>query len=204
MILTKKKKQTFPGANSSCARCSENGSCTSTCKNKHQNADNSRQNAAAANLPANVSPSYYREVGIALDDEEAKDFENENEAIDQNFRLMMGLEPENPYSDWSCEVNSDGEEVCTCRDYTDNDTSANSEDELSMSRKFIFMFFLASYGILCKRNIQIYLLGYLDAKRLDCVLVQCDDEGLIFGKLTFANILFKITVTFFGPNIHFR
>lgn len=54
---------------------------------------------------------------------------------------MMGLEPENPYSDWSCEVNSDGEEVCTCRDYTDNDTSANSEDELSMSRKFIFMFF---------------------------------------------------------------
>lgn len=42
----------------------------------------------------------------------------------------MGLEPENPYADWSCEVNSDGEEVCTCRDFTDNETTGNSEDEL--------------------------------------------------------------------------
>lgn len=120
----------FLGANSSCARCSGNGSCTSTCKNKPQNVENSRQNAAiAADLPPNVSPSFYREVGIAFDDDDAKDFENES--IDKNFRLMMGLEPENPYADWSCEVNSDGEEVCTCRDnYTDNETIPNSEDEL--------------------------------------------------------------------------
>lgn len=75
-----------------------------------------------------MSPSYYREVGIALDDDEPKEYENES--IDKNFRLMMGLEPENPYADWSCEVNSDGEEVCTCRDYTDNETTVNSEDEL--------------------------------------------------------------------------
>ncbi|XP_055325020.1 F-box/WD repeat-containing protein 7 isoform X5 [Sitodiplosis mosellana] len=119
-------------ANASRARCNGNSSCTSTCKNKHSNSDNSNQNAAAAaaaaDLPANVSPSYYREAGIVLEDEDIKDYENET--IDKNFRLMMGLEPENPYADWSCEVNSDGEEVCTCRDFTDNETTANSEDEL--------------------------------------------------------------------------
>lgn len=114
----------FAGAHSSRARCSGNSSCTSTCKNKHSNSDNSNQNADA-DLPANVSPSYYRE---ALEDEDIKEYENEN--IDKNFRLMMGLVPENPYADWSCEVNSDGEEVCTCRDFTDNETTANSEDEL--------------------------------------------------------------------------
>lgn len=116
------------GVDSSHVRCSGNSSCTSTCKNRHSNSDNSNQNAAAADLPANVSPSYYREAGIAFEDEDIKEYENEN--IDKNFRLMMGLEPENPYADWSCEVNSDGEEVCTCRDYTDNETTANSENEL--------------------------------------------------------------------------
>ncbi|XP_031619481.1 F-box/WD repeat-containing protein 7 isoform X2 [Contarinia nasturtii] len=116
-------------ANSSRVRCSGNSSCTSNCKNKHSNSDNTRQDAAAsADLPPNVSPSYYREAGIALEDQELKEYENET--IDKNFRLMMGLEPENPYADWSCEVNSDGEEVCTCRDYADNETTVNSEDEL--------------------------------------------------------------------------
>lgn len=114
-------------AGSSRVRCSGTSSCTSTCKNRHSNSENSGQNGNAE-LPANVSPSHYREAGIPLEDEEIK--EHENETIDKNFRLMMGLEPENPYADWSCEVNSDGEEVCTCRDYTDNETTANSEDEL--------------------------------------------------------------------------
>lgn len=113
------------GANPSRPRCSGNSSCTSTCKNKHHS-DNAGQNADA-DLPANVSP-YYREAGIALEDDDIKEYENEN--IDKNFRLIMGLEPENPYADWSCEVNSDGEEVCTCRDFTDNETTGNSEDEL--------------------------------------------------------------------------
>lgn len=50
--------------------------------------------------------------------------------ISNNFKLMMGLETENSYDDWSCEANSDTEEVCTCRDYSDDEIQASSEDEL--------------------------------------------------------------------------
>lgn len=115
------------GAGSSRVRCSGTSSCTSTCKNRHSNSENSGQNGNA-DRQANVSPSHYREAGIPIEDED-KEYEELKEKID-NFRLIMGLETENPYADWSCEVNSDGEEVCTCRDYTDNETTANSEDEL--------------------------------------------------------------------------
>lgn len=111
-------------AHSSRTQCSGNSSCTSTCRNRHSHSDNLGQNVSTDN-PSNAgSPSGFR-AGNALEDEE---YEKLN--IDKNFRLIMGLEPENPYADWACEVNSDGEEVCTCRDYTDNETTANSEDEL--------------------------------------------------------------------------
>lgn len=42
----------------------------------------------------------------------------------------MGMDVENSYDDWSCGVNSEDEEVCTCRDYSDDEAQQSSEDEL--------------------------------------------------------------------------
>lgn len=60
-----------------------------------------------------------------------------NQLIDDNHydqsHALMGLENDHDYEEdtWAdCEEMSDVEEVCTCRDYSDEDIHGNSEDEL--------------------------------------------------------------------------
>ncbi|KAG4071511.1 hypothetical protein HA402_011665 [Bradysia odoriphaga] len=60
-----------------------------------------------------------------------------NQQIDENnfdqSHALMGLENDHDYEEdtWAdCEEMSDVEEVCTCRDYSDEDIHGNSEDEL--------------------------------------------------------------------------
>lgn len=60
-----------------------------------------------------------------------------NQQIDENnydqSHALMGLENDHDYEEdtWAdCEEMSDVEEVCTCRDYSDEDVHGNSEDEL--------------------------------------------------------------------------
>lgn len=60
-----------------------------------------------------------------------------NQHIDEDSYVqshaLMGLENDHDYEEdtWAdCEEMSDVEEVCTCRDYSDEDIHANSEDEL--------------------------------------------------------------------------
>lgn len=102
------------------AWCSQNG-----CSNKNKESSSAQKIGASSSMTSNASVSY---LPSAIDDSNEADKEQKN--IDDNFKVMMGLEPENPYNDWTVEVNSDGEEVCTCRDYIDNETAIGSEDEL--------------------------------------------------------------------------
>lgn len=61
---------------------------------------------------------------------------NQHQPIDENYdqsHALMGLENDHDYEEdtWAdCEEMSDVEEVCTCRDYSDEDIHGNSEDEL--------------------------------------------------------------------------
>lgn len=86
-------------------------------------ADNDSKQAFDINLPSSSSSQQLSLVN--------------NQPIDENnydqSHALMGLENDHDYEEdtWAdCEEMSDVEEVCTCRDYSDEDNHGNSEDEL--------------------------------------------------------------------------
>lgn len=106
------------------------GVCSNACKNKQNGTADVIATgivSTAANTATASTSSFHRSNGNGT----SSNNDNDDANIASNFKVMMGLEPDNPYADWSCDVNSDGEEVCTCRDYTDDEVQGgSSEDEL--------------------------------------------------------------------------